>query len=163
MLEGMSFTEWIEIPIAFLAWRARQGNRPLRADSASGPNNECFLDEYGVYLLSEFSVPPVDRRVVLAEHPIIYVGKAALQTFFERWTNTHRAWEKLGERYKNRAAGISWFFSLARVRRKEITGQVWSEEIRIAVDAIYIEYLEKTIRELLSRKNSYYCTRKIGD
>jgi hypothetical protein len=126
--EDIQCNPWIEIPKSLLEWRAGFGSRPRKSNLPSEFTNGC-----GVYLLAECPVEKdySGQGVVLTTDPIIYVGKAGLQTFFERWTNTHAAWVKLGERYKAANGAMRFFCSVATVRRMEIRLRVWSEEMRI--------------------------------
>jgi hypothetical protein len=151
--EEIQCTPWTEIPKSLLEWRAGSGSRPKKRTLPSEFTNGC-----GVYLLAECPAGTdySGQPVALTTDPIIYVGKAGLQTFFERWTNTHAAWEKLGERYKAANRAMRFFCSVATVRRKEIRLRVWSEEMRITADAVYIEALEQATRNVLKGHNAYF-------
>jgi hypothetical protein len=151
--DAVQCAPWIEIPKSLLEWRAGLGDKPRSSDVPPG-----FTVGYGVYLLAECPAESDygERHVALATDPIIYVGKAGLQTFFERWTNTHAAWQKLGKRYMAVNGTMRFFCSIATVRREEIRLRVWSEEMKIAADAVYIEALEQATRNVLKRHNSYF-------
>jgi hypothetical protein len=151
--DDIQCTPWIEIPKSLLEWRAGFGSRPNKSNLPA-----WFASECGVYLLAECPAGAdySGQGVVLTTDPIIYVGKAGLQTFFERWTNTHAAWEKLGDRYKTANGAMRFFCSVATVRREEIRLRVWSEEMRITTDSVYIEALEQATRIVLKRHNVYF-------
>jgi hypothetical protein len=157
----IAWTEWVEIPRTLLEWRVGRAGKPSKRDINHVLND--FFDRHGVYLLAEFAPDAVPREVVaLADDPIIYVGKAGLQTFYKRWTNTHEAWKRLGEKHKKNDSLMQFFFSLAAIESQEATAQVWSEVIRVRVDHIYIEQLEQAVRQLLREKNRYYRDNNIG-
>lgn len=106
-VDGVQFTPWIEVPMAFLEWWAGSQSKPSKGDVLLN-----FSDNYGTYLFAEFPADQGchDRGVKITEDPIIYVGKTGLQTFYERWTNTHSACKKLGKNYGDNK-GLMRFFS----------------------------------------------------
>jgi hypothetical protein len=146
-------TPWAEIPKSLLEWRAGRGSRPRKSDIPPD-----FANGYGVYLLAECLAETIlsQEQVALTTDPIIYVGKAGLQTFFERWTNTHTAWSKLGQRYDECSGAMRFFCSAAIVRREAIRLRVWSQELGLKADAVYIEAVEQAIRNVLSGQNAYF-------
>ncbi len=139
--------------------KARRGTKPQNKDALFENANN-----YGVYLFAKCGADENynGKKVEIAEDKIIYAGKSGLQTFYERWTNTHDAWEKLGEIYKNDRNGTTrFFYSVAVIEHQKISLRLWSEEMQI-LGGIYIEDLEKETRKLLQKRNAYYQTHKIG-